>query len=309
MRTRFGLTLLALSLVAAACGGGDSDTTTAVAADTTTTTAAATTTTAAPATTTTTVAVDECAVDQLNLVDAGVLTVATGLPAFFPYVLDDDPTSKQGFESAVAYAVANEMGFTDDQVKWVRTGFDEAIAPGPKARDFNLQQISITPEREEVVDFSTGYYEVKQALVAEADGPAAGLTSIADLKGLRLGAQIGTTSLDLIETVIDPDSEAKVFDDNTAVQAALTADQIDAFVVDLPTALFISCCVMDNGVVVGQFETPGTEPEEFGLLFADGNSLVPCVDDALNALKGDGRLAAIEDEWLVQLTDVAVFSP
>ena len=308
MRTRFGLTLLALSLVAAACGSGDSDTTTPVVADTTTTTTA-TTTTAAPATTTTTVAVDACAIDQLNLVDAGVLTVATGLPAFFPYVLDDDPTSKQGFESAVVYAVANEMGFTDDQVKWVRTGFDEAIAPGQKDWDFNLQQFSITPVREEVVDFSTGYYEVKQALVAEADGPAAGLTSIADLKGLRLGAQIGTTSLNLIETVIDPDSEAKVYTDNTDVQAALAADQIDAFVVDLPTALFISCCVMDNGVVVGQFETPGAVPEEFGLLFAEGNPLVPCVDDALNALKGDGTLAAIEQEWLVQLTDVAVFSP
>ncbi len=305
MRTRFGLTLLALSLVAAACGSGDSDTTTPVAADTTTTT---TTTTAPPATTTTTVAVDTCAIDQLELVDPGFLTVATGEPAFFPYVLDDDPTSGLGFESAVAYAVANELGFANEQVKWVGTGFDEAIAPGTKDWDFNLQQFSITPEREEVVDFSAGYYEVKQALVAEADGPAAGLTSIADLKGLRLGAQIGTTSLDLIETVIDPDSQANVYDDNTAVQAALAADQIDAFVVDLPTALFISCCVMDNGAVIGQFETPGAAPEEFGLLFADGNSLVPCVDDALDALKGDGRLAAIEQEWLVQLTLVAVFS-
>ena len=308
MRTRFGLTLLALSLVAAACGSGDSDTTTPVVADTTTTTTA-TTTTAPPATTTTTVAVDACAIDQLNLVDAGVLTIATGLPAFFPYVLDDDPTSKQGFESAVAYALANEMGFSDDQVQWVRTGFDEAIAPGPKDWDFNLQQFSITEEREEVVDFSTGYYEVKQALVAEADGPAAGLTSIADLKGLRIGAQIGTTSLDLIETVIDPDSQPSVYDDNTAVQAALAADQIDAFVVDLPTALFISCCVMDNGAVIGQFETPGAAPEEFGLLFADGNPLVECANAALDVLREDGTLAAIEEEWLVQLTDVAVFGP
>ena len=302
MRTRFGLILIfSLSLVAAACGDGDSDTTVPLAADTTTTTVAS-------ATTTTTVTLDPCAVDQLELVDPGFLTVGTGEPAFFPYVLDDDPTSGLGFESAVAYAVAGEMGFTNDQVKWVGTGFDEAIAPGRKSFDFNLQQFSITEEREEVVDFSTGYYEVKQALVAEADGPAAGLTTIAELKSLRIGVQIGTTSLDLIETVIDPDNEANVYDDNTAVQAALTADQIDAFVVDLPTALFISCCVMDNGAVIGQFETPGAAPEEFGLLFSDGNPLVPCVDDALNTLKGDGRLAAIEQEWLVQLTDVAAFS-
>jgi polar amino acid transport system substrate-binding protein len=319
MRTKFGLILLVvLAMVAAGCGDDDAgDTTTATTAAATTTTAADTTTTTAAATTTT--EADACAIDQLNLVTPGTLTVATGEPAFPPWVNSitgggfDDPESKEGFEAALAYEIASELGFADDDVEWVRTTFDEAITPGEKSFDFNLQQYSITAAREEVVDFSDPYYEVKQALVTVVGSAADGATTIEELKGLRLGAAIATTSLDLIESVIDPDTEASVYNDNTDVQSALIAGQIDAFVVDFPTAFFITAVTLtvdevgQEGVIVGQFESPGDAPEEFGLLFADGNPLVPCVNDALAALRADGTLAALEQQWLVSGADVAVF--
>ena len=315
MRTRFGLILfVVLALVAAACGSDDAsgDATTTTTAATTTTAVNDTTTTTAAATTTTTEP-DACAVDQLNLVTPGVLTVATGEPAFPPWVNSitgdafDEPELKEGFEAALAYEIGAELGFSDDQVVWVRTTFDEAITAGPKSFDFNMQQYSITDEREEVVDFSVPYYEVKQALVTVAGSAAEGATTIAELKGLRLGAAIATTSLDLIESVIDPDTDASVYNDNTDVQSALNAGQIDAFVVDFPTAFFITAVTLENGVIVGQFEAPGDAPEEFGLLFAEGNPLVDCVDQALAKLKGDGTLAALEQQWLVTGADVAIF--
>ena len=314
MRIKFGLILfVAVALVAAACGDDD-------AGDTTTTTAAATTTTAGAADTTTTTAaatttteVDACAIDQLNLVTPGTLTVATGETAFPPWVNSitgegfDDPESKEGFEAALVYEIASELGFADEEVVWVRTTFDEAITPGEKNFDFNIQQYSITAARDEIVDFSDPYYQVKQALVTVAGSAADGATTLAELKGLRLGAAIATTSLDLIESVIEPDIQASVYNDNTDVQSALIAGQIDAFVVDFPSAFFITAVTLDNGVIVGQFASPGDEPEELGLLFAEGNPLVPCVNQALAALRSDGTLAALEQQWLVSGADVAIF--
>lgn len=272
--------LLALALVAAACG--DDDAADGDGGDTV-----------------------SCEVADLNLVTPGTLTVATGEPAFPPWVSGpdganfDDPESGTGFEAALVYALAAEMGFTDDQVTWIRTGFDEVIAPGPKDFDFNLQQYSITAAREEVVDFSDPYYTTAQALVAFPDSAVAGATSLADLKDTKLGAQIGTTSLDFIEDVIAPTSDAAVYDTNVDAKTALDVGQVDGLVMDLPTAYYVTAVEIEGSVIVAEFEAASAAPDEFGLLFADGNSLVGCVNAALATLRSDGTLAALEDEWLV----------
>jgi polar amino acid transport system substrate-binding protein len=250
-----------------------------------------------------------CAIEDLNLVEPGVLTIATGEPVFPPWMIDDDPTNQQGFEGAVAHAIAEEMGFAADQVEWVRTDFFEVISVGPKGFDFNIQQYSITAERDEVVDFSDGYYTVQQALVAYADSPVLGAATAADLKQYRLGAALGTTSFDYIEEVIQPDTPAAVYDTNADAKAALDAGQIDALVFDLPTAFYITAVEIPEAAIVGVLEAPGGEPEEFGLLFEDGNSLVTCVNAAIRALKAEGTLAALEAEWLIGGSDLKVITP
>jgi polar amino acid transport system substrate-binding protein len=214
----------------------------------------------------------------------GVLTIATGNPAFSPWVIDDAPESKEGFEAAVAYAVAEELGFSDANVKWVRTSFDEAIQPGAKNFDFNLQQYSITDERKETVSFSDPYYTTNQAMVGLADSAAAGVGTLADLKSIKFGAQSGTTSL---------------YDDNAAAKAALEAGQVDAIVVDLPTAFYIAAVEIEGASVVGQFAADlSGQADEFGLVFDLDNPLVDCVNTALATLKDDGTLAEIESTWL-----------
>lgn len=273
---------LAVALAAASCGDGDTET--LPAGDD-----------AAP----TTEATDggECGVENLELQEEGVLTVATGEPVFPPWMLDDDPTSGEGFESALVYALAEEMGFAEDEVEWVRTGFDQAIAPGSKPYDFNIQQFSITEDREEVVDFSTGYYQVEQALVAAPDSDLADAASLADLQGARLGAAIGTTSLNYIEDVISPDRPAQVYDDNAAAKAAFDAGQVDGLVFDLPTAFYITAVEIPDSSIVGVLPREG-ETEELGLLFEEGSPLVDCVDQALQSLIDDGTVEALEEEWL-----------
>ncbi|HYD10451.1 MAG TPA: ABC transporter substrate-binding protein [Acidimicrobiales bacterium] len=237
----------------------------------------------------------------LPLKTDGTLTVATGEPAFLPWVADDDPTSEQGFEAALVYALAGELGV--ESVEWVRTGFDEAVAPGEKDYDLNIQQYSITAERDEVVDFSNGYYEVEQAIVAAADSPVASSASVADLKDARLGAAIGTTSLTYIEDVIQPTSEAQVYDDNAAAKAAFDAGQVDGIVFDLPTAYYITAVEIPEASIVGVLPAAG-EAEELGMLFEDGSPLVPCVNEALAALDEAGTLDALEEEWLNQGGDI-----
>ena len=261
---------------------------------------------------------DACAVDALDLVAPGTLTVATGEPAFPPWVsgLDgenfDSPESKTGFEAALVYALAAELGFSDDQVAWVRTQFDAAIAPGPKAYDFNLQQFSINDEREQVVDFSEPYYVTRQSLVSLDGTSVIGATTLADLADARLGAQIGTTSLDFIENVIQPNEQASVYTTNVDAIAALVAGQIDGIVVDLPTAFFITAVQIPEqgaeGVIVAQFSAPAQDPDEYGLLFADGSGLVDCVNQALSTLRDDGTLAALEAEWLTAGGDIATIA-
>ena len=298
--TRVAAAIAAGALVFAACGSDDdsdeaAETTEAAADDETATTEAA---------------ADDAAADDVcsNTIDDGVLTLATGEPAFEPWVVDNAPETGEGFEAAVAMAVAAEMGYEGDAVVWVRSGFDEAIQPGAKDFDLNIQQFSITPERDETVDFSLPYYEGNQALVA-LDGSAAEGASIADLKGLQLGAQSGTTSLAFITDVIQPDSEPLVYSDNTAVKAALEANQIDAAVFDLPTALYVSAVEIEGSSVIGQFtRETGGQGDELGFVLENDSPLKPCVDAAITALTESGELGAITDTWL-EIGDVAPIIP
>lgn len=238
----------------------------------------------------------------------GKLTVATGNPAYFPWVLDDKPESGQGFEAAVAYAVADRMGFGKDAVVWTRSGFDESIQPGAKNFDVNLQQFSITEERAKVVDFSDSYYSAAMAVLVRKPTVDAGATAtLASLKKLKWGAVASTTALPVVTEVIAPDQSPLLYDDNANVTAAMKAGQIDAAIFDLPTALYLAAVVLDDGVVLGQFPADRSEnPDRFGMLMAKGSPLKACVDEALAALKADGTLAGIEAEWMQQTTGVPV---
>jgi polar amino acid transport system substrate-binding protein len=241
------------------------------------------------------------------LTTAGTLTVATGEPVFEPWMVDDDPSNGQGYEGALVYAVAEQLDIPADKVTWVRTGFDEAIAPGAKDYDFNIQQYSITDERKQVVSFSNGYYAVEQAVVAAADGPLAGASTVADLKDARLGAAVGSTSLDYIEQVIEPTNVPLVFDDNVAAKAAFDAGQVDGLVFDLPTAYYITAVEIPEASIVGVLPLEGTS-DELGMLFTKDSPLVPCVNEALATLEADGTLAALEQEWLNQDGDIPTIS-
>jgi polar amino acid transport system substrate-binding protein len=240
-------------------------------------------------------------------IDADVLTIATGDPAFPPYVINDaTPEDGQGFEAAVAMAVARELGFEGDAVKWVRTPFDAAIAPGPKNFDFNLQQYGITPERAEVVDLSEGYYTAPQAIFGLADSPAASAKTISDLKSLKIGVAAGTTSVTYVEETIQPDQDPLIFNDNAAAKTALESDQIDAVVSDLPTAIYITTVEIEGTKVFGQIEGSGTD--EWGLLLAKDSELTECVNLALEALKGSGELDQITTTWMSDYTDAPVIA-
>lgn len=253
----------------------------------------------------TAVGADPEATESLYVTE-GKLTIATGEPAYYPYVIDDAPESGEGFEAAIAYAVAEELGFAPEDVVWVRTSFEAAIQPGPKDFDFNLQQYTITDERKQVVDFSEGYYSAPQAIFGLADSVAAGAASLADLKGLKIGVASGTTSVTYVEEVIQPDSEPFIFNDNAAAKTALESNQIDAIVSDLPTALFITAVEIEGTTVFGQIEGSGTD--EFGLLLAKDSPLTECVNLALQALKASGELDAITTEWMSEYTEAPVIA-
>lgn len=244
---------------------------------------------------------DECAKENLPTLTPGTLTIGTDSPAYPPYFVDDDPTNGQGFESAVAYAVAEGLGFTPEEVAWTVVPFNKSYAPGNKDFDFDINQISITPERAEVVTFSDGYYTVNQAVIALADSPIANATTLAELKDARLGAQVGTTSLKYIEDFIQPNADVFVYNDTNDAKSALKNGQIDAIVVDLPTAYYITAVEIPKGKIVGQF--PAQEGgEQFGLLFQKDNPLVTCVNKVIGELKESGELQAIQDEWLAGAT-------
>jgi polar amino acid transport system substrate-binding protein len=246
-----------------------------------------------------------CTKADLSLKTPGKLTIATDTPAYDPWFSDNKPTNGKGYESAVAYAVAGKLGFDRTEVSWVKEPFNNSYAPGPKKFDFDINQISITPARAKVVDFSTGYYSAAQAVVAlKKKHLKAG--SIADLKGLRLGAQTGTTSLTAIRDDIKPTKQPLVFTNTNTAKQALLNDQVDAIVVDLPTAFYITAAEIDNSTIVGQFQQVGGQTEQFGLLFEKGSSLRSCVDQAIGALTDDGTIAALQKRWLSETVDVPV---
>jgi polar amino acid transport system substrate-binding protein len=236
----------------------------------------------------------------------GKLTIGTGEPAYYPWVIDDAPESGEGFEAAIAYAVAAQLGFASSDVVWVRTTFDEAIAPGPKDFDFNLQQFSISAERAEAVDFSSPYYETTQAVITTEASAAAGATSIADLQGYLIGAQVGTTSLDAIEEQIQPTADAVVFNTNDDAKLALESGQVDAIVVDLPTAFYLTGVELTGGLIIGQLPKTDGTGDEFGLVLAKDSPLTADVTAAVDALREDGTLQAIADEWLADAVDAPV---
>lgn len=289
---RLAAALAAGALLLAACGDDSEETPPAA----TEPAAPAATEPATPAT------AADCA--EGKTLAAGGLTIATGDPAFPPYVIDDKPEAGLGFEAAVALAVAGQLGFEGATVSWVRTGFDAAIAPGAKDFDFNLQQYSINPEREKTVSFSDPYYTANQAVLGYADGPAAGVASLDDLKTLKLGAAASTTSLTFITEVIQPDAEPFAFNSNADAKTALDNKQIDAIITDLPTGLYISAVEIEGTKVFGQFPIgAGGAGDSWGLLFAKDNPLVECANLALAALTASGELAAIEAEWMSAYTE------
>ena len=215
-----------------------------------------------------------------------------------------DPTSGQGFESAVAYAVADKLGFPKSEVKWVVVPFDQSFKPGSKSFDFDVNQISYTPQRAKSVDFSDSYYDVNQALVGIKGTSITKAKTIADLKSHKLGVQLGTTSYDYVNKNVKPDKKPAVYSNSNDVNSGLKSHGVEGIVTDLPTAYYITGAEqVPNSVIVGQFPTVGT-PEHFGLVLAKGSALTPCVNKALADLKAAGTLASIQREWLSTKTSV-----
>jgi polar amino acid transport system substrate-binding protein len=246
-------------------------------------------------------AANTCTPATMKTYTGGKLTVATDSPAYAPWFSNDKPANGKGFESAVAYAVAKQLGYSADQVTWAVAAFNSAIAPTPKKFDFDINEVSITATRAKAVDFSSGYYDVAQAVVALKSDKYASATTIADLHGASLGAQKGTTSLDAITQQIKPGTTPKEYPTNNLAVQALKNGQIDGLVVDLPTGLYITAAELKDSTIVGQVAVTG-QPEQFGLVLDKGSSLTPCVTQAVNALRAKGTLAAIEKKWL---TDTA----
>jgi polar amino acid transport system substrate-binding protein len=275
--------VLALGVAATGCAPqSDSD-------DTTTATATASATAAA------------CTKDSLATHTPGKLTIATDDPSYPPWVVDNKPDSGLGYEAAVAYAVAEQLGFAQADVSWVRVTFNNAIAPGPKAFDFDINQFSITEDRKKAVDFSSPYYDVRQTVITVKGSKIDGATSLAALKGAKLGAQVGTTSYKAITDVIKPTAQPAVLNNNDDVKKQLENGTIDGAVVDLPTAFYITSAELDKGVIVGQLPQPaGATPEQFGLVLDKGSKLTACVSQAVDGLRASGTLTALEKQWLAQ---------
>jgi polar amino acid transport system substrate-binding protein len=278
MRRSASLTVLLIlaAAVLAACGSSKkSSTTTAAAA-----------TTAKPA----------CTKATLKTHSGGVLTVATDSPAFPPYFEDNKPASGKGFESAVAFAIAKQLGYAPSDVKWVVEHFNSSYAPGPKNFDFDVNEISITPDRAKAVDFSAPYFTAPQGIVVPKGSKFAHATSLADFKDAKFGVQIGTTSLDAVNEQIKPSKSVKVFDNSNDVNTALKEDLVDAVVVDLPTAFYITSAQVEGSKIAGQFNAPGGDT--WGALLPKNSPLTACVSQAVAKLQADGALAKIQTQWM-----------
>jgi len=300
------VTLLALgALTLAACGQASNSASSSSAAPASSSAAASETASASASASAST---DPCSKESLATLTAGTLTVGTDTPAYPPYFVDDKPSNGQGFESAVAYAVADSLGFAQGDVTWVVVPFDKAFAPGAKDFDFDINQVSITDDRKKAVDLSEGYYTVNQAVVALSGSKGAAATTIADLQGLKLGAQVGTTSLDYVTNVVKPTEKPFVFNSTNDAKSALNNKQIDAIVVDLPTAYYITAAEIENSAIVGQFKSDTAGGEDFGLVLAKGSALTECVNGAIASLKSSGELQKIQDKWLSEVTKAPYFS-
>lgn len=250
--------------------------------------------------------VEACSKDSLNLVNAGQLTVATDSPVYPPWFIKNDPSNGKGYEGALTYAIAEQLGFSAAEVTWIVVPFNKSYAPGPKDFDFDINEISITPERAQVVTFSDGYYDVTQALVAVEGNPITKATTIPELRSYKLGSTIGSTSLAYIAQYIDPTQQFAVYDTVNDAISALQVGQIDGLVLDLPTAYYSSSAQVKNGVLVGQFPPAG---EQYGLLFEQDNPLVTCVNEALATLQSDGTVQSLQDEYLADYQAVPVIQP
>jgi polar amino acid transport system substrate-binding protein len=256
-----------------------------------------------------------CAKGNLHLIHAGQLTIGTDNPAFPPWYAGgtksgstwkvNDPTTGKGYESAVAYAVAHQLGFSSDEVQWTYVPFNKAFAPGPKSFDFDINQISYTPQRAKVVDFSDSYYNVNQAVVVNKGTSIASAHSIAALAPFKLGAQLGTTSYNFITSTIKPSQKPAVFPSNAGAVQALKNNQIDGLVVDLPTAFYVTAVQVPGSTILGQFPSP-PGGEHFGMVFAKGDPLVSCVNKTLGGLRSNGTLKRLQDKWLAKATGAAV---
>lgn len=240
-----------------------------------------------------------CTKAQLTTKTAGKLTIGTDDPAYEPWFKDNKPENGQGFESAVAYAVADRLGYGQSEVTWVRVPFNTAVAPGPKAFDFDINQFSITDERKKAVDFSGPYYLVRQTVIALKSSKIAQASNVAGLQSAKLGAQVGTTSYKAITDLVKPSTQPQVYNTNDDAKKALQNGQIDGLVVDLPTAFFMTAAELENAVIVGQLPQVGV-PEQFGLVLDKGSQLTGCVTQAVDQLRGSGELARLEQQWLAQ---------
>jgi polar amino acid transport system substrate-binding protein len=281
----------ALAALAAGCGGGSDSSSSG--AETGSSTEAGSTETAA--------ATSECTPGKLPTVSEGVLTVATDKPAYPPYFENDEPENGEGFESAVAYAIGKELGYPKAKVKWTVEPFDSSYAPGEKHFDFDVNEISITPVREKAVDFSAPYYKANQAVVALDGSDATKAKSLADLKDTKIGVQINTTSLSAVEEEIEPSSKPEVFNNSTDVVTALKNGQVEAVVVDLPTALYLTAAQVENATVVGQFGK--ASGEAWGALLARESPLTGCVSEAIESLEASGELEKITQRWMSQAAE------
>jgi polar amino acid transport system substrate-binding protein len=246
-----------------------------------------------------------CTPATLALAKQGQLTVATDSPAYSPWFDNNDPSDGKGFESAVAYAVAKQLGFSTSQVKWVVEPFDDSYAPGSKNFDFDINEISITPQRAQAVDFSTGYYTANQGVLVLGKSKYAGATSLSQLKGAKIGVQVGTTSYQAVTDILKPTQQIAVYNSTDDEVSALQNGQVDAIVTDMPTVFYLASAELTGGKILGQFSYDGGgAPEQFGLLLAKGSGLTACVDQAIAQLTASGELKSITDQWLSASADV-----
>jgi len=281
--------LAALAVLVAGCGGGSDSSSSTASSEASGDSTSGETTAAA------------CEKGKLPTLEEGMLTVGTDKPAYPPYFEDDDPTNGEGFESAVAYAIGEQLGYPKAKVKWTVVPFDSSYAPGEKDFDFDVNEISITPARVKVVDFSAPYYKANQAVVALDGSDASKAKSLADLEDTKIGVQINTTSLSAVEEEIDPSSKPEVFNNSNDVVTALKNGQVEAVVVDLPTALYLTAAQVEDATVVGQFGK--ASGEEWGALLAKESPLTGCVSEAIESLESSGELKQITERWMSQAAE------